>query len=61
LIKVSCRMADTIGFTTFPGCELTPYADLLGEIPERDREAFHGGRESLAFEVSSKINALELA
>jgi HD-like signal output (HDOD) protein len=60
VIKMSCRMADTIGFSTFPGCEVTPYADLLGEMPERERATFHADMESLAFEVSSKINALEL-
>jgi HD-like signal output (HDOD) protein len=58
LINVSCRMADTIGFSTFPGCEVTPYADLLGEMPER--ETFRAGMETLAFEVSNKINTLEL-
>jgi HD-like signal output (HDOD) protein len=61
LINVSCRMADTVGFATFPGCEVTPFADLLGEMPERERGTFLTGVESLAFEVSSKINALELA
>jgi HD-like signal output (HDOD) protein len=61
LIKMSCRMADTIGFSTFPGCEVTPYADLLGEMPEPGRGTFHADMESLAFEVSTKINALELA
>jgi hypothetical protein len=24
LINVSCRMADTMGFAVFPGCEVTP-------------------------------------
>jgi HD-like signal output (HDOD) protein len=60
LINFSCKMADTIGFSTFPGCEFTPYPDLLGEMPERERGTFHADTESLAFEVSSKINALEL-
>jgi HD-like signal output (HDOD) protein len=60
LINVSCRMADTIGFSTFPGCDVTPYADLLGEMPERERETFRAGMETLAFEVSNKINTLEL-
>jgi HD-like signal output (HDOD) protein len=60
LIKVSCRMADTIGFSTFSGCEVTPYADLLDEMPERERETFRTSMETLAFEVSSKINTLEL-
>jgi putative nucleotidyltransferase with HDIG domain len=59
LINVSCRMADSIGFAVFPGCEITPFADLLGEIPERERKTFCPDLESFAFEVSSKINALE--
>jgi hypothetical protein len=53
-------MADTIGFSTFPGCEVTPYADLLGEMPERERATFRADMETLAFGVSSKINTLEL-
>jgi putative nucleotidyltransferase with HDIG domain len=61
LINVSCRMADSIGFAVFPGCEVTPYADLLGELPERECKAFCADRETLAFEVSSKINAVEVA
>ncbi len=61
LINVSCRMADSIGFAVFPGCEVTPYADLLGELPERECKMLCTDREILAFEVSSKINAVELA
>jgi putative nucleotidyltransferase with HDIG domain len=61
LINVSCRMADTIGFAVSPGCEVTPYADLLGELPQREGSRFRTDREILAFEVSSKINVLELA
>jgi putative nucleotidyltransferase with HDIG domain len=61
LINVSCRMADAIGFAVFPGCEITPYADLLGELPERECKCLCAGREVLAFEISRKINAVELA
>jgi putative nucleotidyltransferase with HDIG domain len=59
LINVSCRMADSIGFTVFQGCERTPYADLLDELPERERRTFSVDVDLLAFEVSSKINAIE--
>jgi putative nucleotidyltransferase with HDIG domain len=59
LINVSCRMADSIGFAVFPGCEVTPYEELLGELPQGKR--VRSDRESLAFEVSSRINALEIA
>jgi hypothetical protein len=61
LVNVSCRMADTIGFAVFPRCEVIPYADLLCELPEREGKMLCTDREILAFEVSSKINAVELA
>jgi hypothetical protein len=57
LINVSCRMADTAGFAVFPGCEVTPYADVLDELPDRERRIFCSDLESL--EVSSKINAID--
>jgi putative nucleotidyltransferase with HDIG domain len=61
LINLSCRMADSIGFAAFPGCEVTPYVDLLGEIPERECKNLGPDRETLTFDVSMKINAVELA
>jgi putative nucleotidyltransferase with HDIG domain len=61
LVNVSCRMADTIGFAVFPGCEVTPYVDLLGELPEQECRMLCIDQEALAFEVSSKINAVEQA
>ena len=60
LINVSCRLADTIGFAVFPGCDITPYAELLGELPESESKRFTMDKDALAFEVSSKINAVEL-
>jgi putative nucleotidyltransferase with HDIG domain len=61
LINLSCRMADAAGFAAFPGCEVTPYADLLRELPDRERSLFFADLESLAFEVNNKIHALESA
>ncbi len=59
LIKMSCRMADAVGFTAFPGCESTPYPDLLEELPARERKRFHGDAASLAFEIANRIHAVE--
>jgi putative nucleotidyltransferase with HDIG domain len=59
LVNVSCRMADTAGFSVFQGCELIPYADLLAEIPDGARKTICTDVAVLSFEVSSKINALE--
>ncbi|MGA2168409.1 MAG: HDOD domain-containing protein [Terracidiphilus sp.] len=59
LIKVSCRLADTVGFSAFPGCEVTPYPDLQNEMPVRERRLFHSEFETLAVEVADKIRVLE--
>ena len=59
LLNVSCRMADTAGFAAFPGCESTPFPDLLDELPARERRLFHATIETLTFEVAKKINAVE--
>ncbi len=59
LIKVSCRMADAVGFPAFPGCEIMPFCDLLDELPARERSLFHASIEPLAFEIAKKIHAVE--
>jgi putative nucleotidyltransferase with HDIG domain len=59
LINVSCRMADAAGFSAFGGCEVTPYAELLDELPARERRLFHSDVESLSFTVTPRIQAAE--
>lgn len=59
LVNVSCRMADTAGFPAFPGCEATPFPDLLEEMPARERRLFHTEIETLAQEITRKIDAVE--
>jgi putative nucleotidyltransferase with HDIG domain len=59
LVNVCCRMADTAGFPAFPGCEVTPFPDLLEELPTRERNLFHTTLEPLAFEIARKIDAVE--
>ena len=58
LIQISCLMADTAGFAAFPGCAARPYAELLEELPARERRLFHPTVETLAFEVSRKLDAI---
>jgi HD-like signal output (HDOD) protein len=60
LINVSCRLADTAGFAVFQGCETTPYADLLDELPDQERKSFGLDLEQFSFEISRQINAVEL-
>jgi putative nucleotidyltransferase with HDIG domain len=59
LIHMSCRMADTVGFAAFSGCETTPYPDLREELPPRERRLFYAEVEHLADEVAKKIEAVE--
>jgi len=59
LINVSCRMADTAGCPAFPGCELTPFSDLLDELPARERRLFHSSVETLTSEIARKIDSVE--
>jgi HD-like signal output (HDOD) protein len=59
LIKMSCRMADSAGFPAFPGCEATPYAELLEKLPDRERRSFHPALDSLIREVANGIHAIE--
>jgi putative nucleotidyltransferase with HDIG domain len=59
LVKVSCAMADAVGYAAFPGCETTPYADLLEKLPDRERRMFQADAEALAREVTESIHSIE--
>lgn len=59
LINVSCRMADAAGFGAFPTCQAAPFAELLEELPARERRLFYSEAETLASEVSKRIGAIE--
>jgi len=59
LMKVSCKMADAVGFLAFAGCEVVPFSDLLGELPPRERRLFHKDAEALASTIAVRIQAAE--
>jgi HD-like signal output (HDOD) protein len=61
VVGLSCRMADSAGFAAFSACHAPPFEQLLNELPARERRLFHADVESLGFEVSKKIAALEAA
>jgi hypothetical protein len=52
-------MADTAGFPAFRGCEVTLYAELLDEVPARERRLFYPDLETLASEVANSIRSIE--
>jgi putative nucleotidyltransferase with HDIG domain len=59
LINVSCRMADAVGCAAFPGCEVTPFPELLDELPEREHRLYHATLETLTAEIARKIDSVE--
>jgi HD-like signal output (HDOD) protein len=59
VVHLSCRLADTVGYPAFEECQVTPYPELLGEIPKAHLDVLPNSVASLAFDVSAKINAFE--
>ena len=59
LVKVSCRMADALGFPAFHGCERTDFNLLIEELPERERSRFCKESKVLATEIADGIHAIE--
>jgi putative nucleotidyltransferase with HDIG domain len=59
LINLSCRMADTAGFPAFSGCEASAYAQLMDELPARERRLFYPEVEVLSAEIGRRIDAVE--
>ncbi len=61
LVHMSCRMADSVGFPAFEGCEAEAYPDLLAELPGPERTRFYTEASDLAVDIARKINAAEAA
>lgn len=59
LIKISCRMADVLGFPAFHGCERAEFEVLVEGLPERERSRFCKDRKMLAAEIADGIHAME--
>ncbi len=59
LVKVSCTIADAVGYAAFPGCETRPYPELLEELPARERRLFQADPQILAREVAECIHTIE--
>jgi HD-like signal output (HDOD) protein len=59
LVKVSCRMADALGFPAFHGCDRAEFDVLIDELPERERSRFGHNRKTLAAEIADSVHAIE--
>lgn len=58
LISLCCRMADTAGFTALPRAQVTPYGDLLRELPRRAAKVLYPDVQGLALEIRGKIDLM---
>ena len=59
VVSLSCRMADTAGYAVFSACHAAPFEELREELPPRERQLFDTEVETLSFEVSKRMAALE--
>jgi putative nucleotidyltransferase with HDIG domain len=57
-IKVSCQLADTIGYPAFVGNVDAPYEDLLGKIPTHERMGLPTTSIELYGIIAGKISVL---
>jgi HD-like signal output (HDOD) protein len=61
LIHMSCRIADAVGFPVFAGCDVTPFHDLLGFLPQQQQAFFSPDAADLAEDLHRRINGCESA
>jgi len=59
LMKVSCAMASAVGYAAFSACETTAFADLLEQLPARERWLFRADAEMLRGQIEESIHAIE--
>jgi hypothetical protein len=53
------RLADTIGYPSFHGVELTPYAEPIEELPPIEHGSPYYDIDSLTAEVRTKMEGVE--
>jgi HD-like signal output (HDOD) protein len=61
LVKVSCALASSLGYASFPGCDTVPYTDLLDRLPARERRLFRADPEILKHDIDESIHSIESA
>lgn len=60
IIKIGCGIADIAGFSAFSGCECAHYAEMLENIPERERGSLPATGEELRQDIAEKINLIDI-
>ena len=60
VVRLSCMLADTLGFAAAPHTFIRSFEEILGEFPESVRKHFPGNEE-LASEIAKEISVIEAA
>jgi putative nucleotidyltransferase with HDIG domain len=60
LIKVSCRMADSLGFPAFSGCDSEPFEELLACLPAEAASRLNLDVVEVHTQLAEAIHAIEL-
>jgi putative nucleotidyltransferase with HDIG domain len=59
VIRLSCRMADTIGFSAAPSAKCCSYKEITNALSERVRSRLPAEPEELTLRIATKINSIE--
>ncbi len=59
LIKMSCMIADSLGFPAFEGCAVVPFTEAINQLPKVAKDRFPPDPEWMSFNITTKINAAE--
>ena len=61
IIRISCLVADALGFEAFHHHPPRSYAELREQLPEEDRKRLPSEPDGLTFHIASAINSIETA
>jgi len=58
VVRLSCMLADSLGFVAVPHGSIRRFEEILAEFPESVRKHFPGSEE-LASEIAKEITVIE--
>lgn len=59
LVKISCAIADTVGYPSFAGCESAEYAELCTRVPGHVAGRLGEDKDELAQKITDAIRHIE--
>jgi len=58
-VRLSCTLADTLGFSVMQPLDLANFDEIRQKLPDRQRERFVSDPNELALRIATKINSME--